>query len=123
VKILHVEDNIAVAEMMKDTLALEGWEVQTCVDGAVALSLIAGEEPYDVLLLDNDLPGADGLQLVRQARSLAHRRTIPIIMFSARYNKRVALQAGANALLRKPQDLSAVAETIASLLRSNEGQE
>jgi CheY-like chemotaxis protein/tetratricopeptide (TPR) repeat protein len=118
VKILHVEDNLAVGEMMKDTLSLEGWEVETCLDGAAALSLIASDEPYDLLLLDYDLPGADGLQLVRHARALAHRQATPIIMFSARFNKTVALQAGVNALLRKPQDLPVVVETIASLLPS-----
>lgn len=118
VKILHVEDNLAVAEMMKETLALEGWDVETCLDGAAALSLIGSNQHYDLLLLDYDLPGADGLQLVRHARKLAHRHVTPIIMFSARFNKTVALQAGANALLRKPQDLSVVVETIATLLSS-----
>lgn len=123
IKILYVEDNLAVADMMKETLALEGWEVETCLNGATALSLIDSDQHYDLFLLDYDLPGVDGLQLVRHARALAHRRTTPIIMFSARFNKAVALQAGANALLRKPQDLSVVVETIASLLSAAQREE
>src|SRR2546423_3116301 len=57
VTILHVEDDRYVAEMMRDTLEAEGWKVETCADGAVALKRLAGEAHYDILLFDQDLPG------------------------------------------------------------------
>jgi DNA-binding response OmpR family regulator len=79
---------------------------------------IASHARYDLLLLDYELSGMNGIQLVQQARSLAHRRTIPILILSAVLDEASALTAGADALLRKPEDISAVAETVARLLRS-----
>jgi CheY-like chemotaxis protein len=81
-KILHVEDDDVVAGMVKETLAHEGWEVETCSDGTTAMSKIASSTRYDLLLLDYDLPGANGMQLVQQARSLAYRQRMPIIILS-----------------------------------------
>jgi CheY-like chemotaxis protein len=60
IKILHVEDDGAVANMMKETLALEGWEVETCADGTAAMKKITSPTHYDLLLLDYDLPGVNG---------------------------------------------------------------
>jgi DNA-binding response OmpR family regulator len=103
--------------MVKETLAHEGWDVETCSDGTTAMSKIASSTRYDLLLLDYDLPGADGVQLVQQARSLAYRQRMPIIILSGSLDERSALLAGADALLRKPEDISAVTETIARLVR------
>lgn len=117
-RILHVEDDSVVANMMKETLALEGWEVEICADGTAAMAKITSHTHYDLLLLDYDLPGMNGVELVQQARSLVHRRAIPIIILSATLDEAAANMAGADASLRKPEDISAVAETIARLLRS-----
>jgi CheY-like chemotaxis protein len=117
-KILHVEDDEAVAGMVKETLAREGWEVETCAEGTAAMAKITSHTHYDLLLLDYDLPGVNGVQLVQQARRLAHRRAIPIIILSATLDEAAAHMAGADAALRKPEDISAVAETVARLLRS-----
>src|ERR1700682_2573366 len=118
-KILHVEDNIAVASMVKETLALEGWEVETCTDGSEAMKKIAGHSHYDLLLLDYELPGMNGVQLVQRARKLDHRRRTPIIVLSAALDEDAARIAGADALLRKPEDISAVPETVARLVRAD----
>jgi CheY-like chemotaxis protein len=75
-----------------------------------------GDEYYEVLIFDNDLPDTNGLELIRQTRRLLHRQQIPIIIFSASDIEREARRAGANVFLRKPEDLHAVAETIARLL-------
>jgi len=117
-KILHVEDDRAVAGIVKETLAHEGWEVETCADGTAAMKKIVSHARYDLLLLDYELPGMNGVQLVQQARKLAHRHRIPIIILSAALDEGVALTAGADALLRKPEDISAVAETVTRLMRS-----
>ena len=116
VKILHVEDDPVVAGIMKETLALEGWEVESCADGTAAMEEITSPTHYDLLLLDYDLPGVNGVQLVQQARRLAHRRAIPIIILSATLDEMAACEAGADASLRKPEDISAVAATVARLL-------
>jgi CheY-like chemotaxis protein len=117
-KILHVEDDDAVAGMVKETLAPEGWEVETCADGTAAMNKIASSARYDLLLLDYELPGVNGVQLIQHMRSLDHRRRTPIIVLSATLDETAARMAGADAFLRKPEDISAVAESVARLLGS-----
>ena len=107
-----------VARVVKETLEVERWEVETCADGTAALGKIAGEARYDLLLLDYDLPGVDGIQLTQHARSLAHRSQTPIVILSAMPIDEAARDAGADAFLRKPEDLSSLAETITRLLAS-----
>jgi two-component system chemotaxis response regulator CheY len=80
--------------------------------------LIKGEGRYDLLLLDNELPNVNGLELARSARELPHRKETPIIMLSASEGVRDALLAGANTFLRKPQDIGKIVETVARLLVS-----
>jgi CheY-like chemotaxis protein len=114
--ILHVEDNRQLAEAVKDTLADEGWTVETCSDGVEALHQLAGETRYDLLLFDNEVPGASGIELVRRARSLSHRRQTPIIMLSASDCEENARRAGVDVFLRKPQDIRRLTETVGRLL-------
>ncbi|MDT5157593.1 MAG: hypothetical protein QOH51_1950 [Acidobacteriota bacterium] len=116
VQILHVEDDAVVAAVVRETLRDEGWRVVTYTDGAAALREIEGPAHYDLMIIDNHLPGVDGLELVCRARSLPHRQQVPIIMLSASDAEREARRAGASAFLRKPEDMHALAETIARLL-------
>ncbi|HZG51120.1 MAG TPA: response regulator [Pyrinomonadaceae bacterium] len=114
--ILLVEDNRAVAVAVRDALEEEGWAVRHCADGANAHREIASDAHYDLLLLDNELPGASGIELARRARSLPRRRQTPIIMFSASDCAADARRAGADAFLRKPKDIALLVETVARLL-------
>jgi CheY-like chemotaxis protein len=116
IAILYVEDNRQLAGAVKERLAEEGWKVETCVDGVEALHHLAGETRYDLLLFDNELPGASGIELVRRARGLAHRRQTPIIMFSASDCEANARRAGVDDYLRKPQDIGRLVETVGCLL-------
>lgn len=120
IRILHVEDNETVAGMVKETLEDEGWQVETCADGSKALRRIKSDAQYDLLLLDYDLPGMNGIELLQQARALAHRRGIPVIVLSGTAVEEAVLEAGANAFLRKPEDISSIVEVIAKLLSSAE---
>ena len=114
--ILLVEDSQSVAVAVRDTLEEEGWAVRHCSDGAQARREIASETPYDLLLLDNELPGASGLELARRARSTSRRRHTPIIMFSAGDCEAEARAAGVDAFLRKPRDIGLLVGTVARLL-------
>jgi CheY-like chemotaxis protein/tetratricopeptide (TPR) repeat protein len=117
VNILHVEDQEAVADAVRDTLEAEGWSVVTCADGAMAISLLEGDEPYDLLICDNHLPNVNGLELVRRARRLTHRRRTPIIMLSAATISAEARAAGADTFLAKPdgvRELVAAANRLLS---------
>ncbi|HEX8889761.1 MAG TPA: response regulator [Pyrinomonadaceae bacterium] len=114
--LLHVEDDESVSNIVKHTLELEGWAVELVRDGAAALQRLQGEMDYDLLILDNELPDMSGLELIRQTRQIPRRQQTPIIMLSASDVEREARRAGANEFLRKPEDMSALAETIARLL-------
>lgn len=120
IRILHVEDNRAVAGVVKETLESEGWQVEACADGAEALERIASDVHYDLLLLDYDLPGSNGIELLRSARALAHRPGIPVIVLSGTAVEEAVMHAGADAFLRKPEDISSVVEVISQLLSSAE---
>ena len=116
VTVLHVEDSDIVALMAKEMLESEGWEVETCSDGNAALEKICGPAQYDLLLLDYDLPGVNGLELVNRARKLVHRAHVPIVVLSATPVAASARKAGADVFLRKPQDVTVLVETITRLL-------
>ncbi|MET0625640.1 MAG: response regulator [Pyrinomonadaceae bacterium] len=116
VHILHVEDDVLVAAAVRETLKGEGWHVSTYADGLAALREIEGGAEYDLMIIDRQLPGADGLELVSRARELPHRQQVPVIMLSAGDFEREARRAGASVFLRKPEDMDALAETIARLL-------
>lgn len=116
VGILHVEDNQMVSRMVKETLELEGWKVEICADGLLALTRLQSNARYDLLLVDNDLPGMQGTALISEVRQLSHRKHLPIIMLSASDCKTGALHAGANVFLNKPDDIFQVVPTIARLL-------
>ncbi len=117
VTILFVEDNEVVLKVVKATLELEGWRVEVYEDGVAALRALDGEGQYDLIIADDDLPGARGLELIRRARTLQHRRRTPIIMFSSGPNRAEALDAGADEFLQKPEGIYAVRETVALLLK------
>jgi len=114
---MHVEDHKIVAEAVKDTLEQEGYRVVMCSDGAVAISRMASAARYDLLIFDNHLPNVNGLELVRYARQLQHRRQTPIIMFSASDGEPEARSAGVDAFLRKPNDVGRLVETVRRLLK------
>jgi CheY-like chemotaxis protein len=119
INILCVEDYQAVADAMKETLEELGWTVELCADGTEAMSKIESKTRYHLLILDNQLPGKDGLDLARRARQLPHRRRTPIIMLSASDIERDALHAGINAFLRKPQDIGRLTAMVTRLLTKN----
>lgn len=119
--ILVVEDDSIVADAMKDMLEREGWRVETRADGMIGRREIESDTHYDLLLLDNQLPGGvSGIELIRFARSLAHRRHTPMVMFSASYVEGEAKAVGADAFLRKPDDVGSLAATVKRLLADSE---
>jgi len=116
IKILHAEDDPAVAKLLGEMFDREEWRVDLCTDGGSARERLSGEHHYDLLLFDKDLPGLSGLELVLRARSLPNRRRTPIIMLSGEECETEAWRAGVNDFLRKPKDIDHVPSTIARLL-------
>jgi two-component system, chemotaxis family, chemotaxis protein CheY len=116
ISILHVEDNKQVANVITDILNSEGIKVDTCVNGMTALRILTGDARYDAIIVDNDLPGVKGLDLVRRVRNITHRRSTPIIMLSGDDIETDAWRAGVKAFLRKPEGIDQIASTIERLL-------
>jgi CheY-like chemotaxis protein/tetratricopeptide (TPR) repeat protein len=121
--ILLVEDNEIVAGAVRETLELKEWTVETCMDGISALEKIASHAHYDLLLLDYELPGMNGLELVHRARRLIHRAQTPIVMLSATPVEAAARTAGADVFLQKPQDIGSLVDTIGRLLHEREHED
>lgn len=117
IRILHVEDNKVAPDVVRDNLTDMGWSVVTCADGAAAAEILAGDEPFDLLIFDHDLPGRSGIELVCHARTLPHRRVVPSVMLSASNIEAEACRAGAAAFLRKPEDVNNLAATVTRLLK------
>jgi two-component system chemotaxis response regulator CheY len=113
--VLHVEDNKAVTRVIQDTLGAEGMRVDSCLSGTTALEILKSDAPYDAIIVDNNLPGLSGLELILRVRSMAHRRNTPIIMLSGDDFEKEAWRAGANSFLRKPEAVDQVASTITRL--------
>ncbi|PYS55582.1 MAG: hypothetical protein DMF76_25780 [Acidobacteria bacterium] len=123
ISILQVADNAQAAKLAADMFAGENWRVELCHDGDSALRKLTGEEHYDLLVVDNDLPELNGLELIRRARRITRRRRTPIIMLSASDCERDAWRAGVNAFLKKPEQIDELPTTVARLLtdKSNDG--
>jgi CheY-like chemotaxis protein len=113
--ILYAEDNRAVADAVKDLLERAGCRVTVCTHGIATLRELESATHYDLLLLDHDLPGINGFQLIRHARTLTHRRRTPIIMLSAGNYREDARRVGVSAFLQKPEGVNDLLSTIARL--------
>ena len=110
-KVLVVEDDAEIRELLRAALAAEGFEVATAVSVSEATAL-ATHAPPDAIVLDLGLPDGDGAALVRAARS---KSAVPIVIASARHDeagKIALLDAGADDYLVKP---FAVGELLARL--------
>lgn len=116
VRILHVEDSAPVADAVREALEALGWKVKTRANGAEAMKILEGNEPINVFIFDYDLPGHDGIELTRHARSLPHWRRTPIIIFTAADIEQDAWRAGASAVLHKPDELGRLPTMVMRLL-------
>ena len=101
----------------------QGWQAETCADGNAAVEKISSEDEYDLLLVDYDLPGVNGLELINLARELDHRCDSPIVVLTASPVAAATREAGADVFLQKPRDLSSLVETINRLLEEREQED
>ena len=117
ITILHVEDHEDVSELVHNLLTAENYQVELCADGDKALRKLTGDDFYDVLVIDTDVPGLSGLELVQRARKITNRRRTPIVMLSAGDYETQAWRAGVDAFLRTPEQTNELPATVARLLR------
>ena len=115
--ILVIEDETQLCSSIAEGLRLDGYEVDTCMDGNEGLDLCL-TEPFDLILLDLNLPGMDGLSILQQLR--AENSSTPVIILSARtqiQDKVEGLDLGANDYLTKPFHFEELEARIRSLTR------
>ncbi len=100
-KILVVDDDASILEMVQLVLEGEGYEVQTSLDGACFQQMHT--DLPNLIILDILLSGEDGRELCQQLKSDEKTRHIPVIFFSAHFSARdITAKSGADAFLPKP---------------------
>ena len=111
-RILVVDDDSDIRQLLEDRLISYGYDVRTATDGMMAIELLQAGA-YDGVLLDITMPEIDGLEVLRRIRTRDD--TIPVVMVTATGSKQRAIQAvsvGAQAYLLKPFDLSELKQVV-----------
>jgi two-component system phosphate regulon response regulator PhoB len=124
-KILIIEDEAAIREMLGYALMKEGYACQEAPDAEQAQSLISDQKP-DLLLLDWMLPGMSGVDYARRLRSDPATRDIPIIMLTARAeeaDKIRGLDTGADDYITKPFSTRELLARIRAVMRRHNRDE
>jgi CheY-like chemotaxis protein len=120
--ILVVDDNPINLKLVADLLAFEGYRMLKAVDGEEAAHRVQ-EDPPDLILLDVDLPGIDGLTLTRRLKGDARTADIIIVAltaFAMKGDRQRAIAAGCDAYVTKPIDTRELPVQVAELLRHRE---
>ena len=115
-KILVVDDDTNISELLRLYLEKDGYSVITCTDGQQAIELEKSEKP-DLMLLDIMLPKFDGWQVCREVRKTSD---VPIIMITAKsetFDKILGLELGADDYVSKPFDAKEVVARVKAVLR------
>ncbi|MFE1570922.1 response regulator transcription factor [Comamonas odontotermitis] len=119
-RILIVEDDEHIAELLRMHLSDEGFDVEHVADGRLGLEAVE-RGGWHALVLDLMLPGVDGLEICRRARAMAH--YVPIIITSARsseVHRILGLELGADDYLAKPFSVMELVARVRALLRRSE---
>ncbi len=120
-KILIVDDDINICELLRLYLEKEGFETEVVTDGLHAIEKFNSCAP-DLVLLDIMLPGLDGWQICREIRKTAQ---TPIIMLTAKgetFDKVLGLELGADDYITKPFETKEVMARIKAVLRRAAGK-
>lgn len=104
--ILIVDDNATNLKLAKVLLAAEGYNVRTAIDAEHAIEVLADFKP-DLILMDIQLPGMDGLELTRRLKADPKTHTITVVALTAyamKGDKEKALACGCSGYISKPID-------------------
>jgi len=120
-RILVVEDEKNILELVRFNLEREGYQVLTALDGVKGLELARTQDP-DLILLDVMLPEMDGLEVCQKLRNDTVTNSIPIIILSARaeeLDRMLGLEMGADDYVTKPFSPRELSARIKARLSSN----
>lgn len=119
-RILIVEDDANIAELLQLHLRDEGYDISHAADGNLGMAMLE-QGGWDALILDLMLPGIDGLEICRRARNMT--RYTPIIIISARsseVHRILGLELGADDYLAKPFSMLELVAQVKALFRRQE---
>jgi two-component system, chemotaxis family, chemotaxis protein CheY len=115
--IFYAENNRWLLELVRDVLEFARWYVHECTDPVYVCPIMEiTQQHFDLLLLDNELPRFNGLGIIKHIHRIPHRKEMPIILISLEDLAEEAREAGADAFLRKPNNLIELVDTIRRLL-------
>ena len=120
-RLLIVEDEKQICDMVAKSLYDSGYEVDTCYDGEEALECILSEE-YDLIVLDLNLPGMGGFQICRE---LKQKSSIPVLVLTSRdqlQDELHSLDLGADEFLTKPCRKERLLARVSNVLKRYEGR-
>ena len=118
-KMLIVEDEEALLDLLKFNFNKEGYKIDTATDGETALEKILYKSP-DIIILDWMLPELSGIELCRRIRKHKEHKNIPIIMLTAKgeeEDKLRGLETGADDYITKPFSVNELVARVKAVLR------
>ena len=116
-RILLVEDNETIRDMLLERLEYRGHDVFSASDGIEGVAMARSKRP-DVILMDMSLPALDGWQATQQIKTTAQTQSIPVIALTAHTvagDRQKCLEVGCDAFVAKPIDFSQLLENIQAL--------
>ena len=117
-RVLVVEDNCDIADLIARRLRLDGLEPVPCADPA-RVSTLLQEQVFDAVLLDIMMPAVDGFEVLRQIRAIATLDDLPVVMLTAKASpadREKAAAMGANAYVVKPFGPHDLVRTLRGLI-------
>ena len=116
VKVLVIEDDEYSRDALAHLLAAEGYDAQSAHDGEAGLDKAREADP-DVIILDLNLPGIDGIQVIKMIRGDQSLASIPILVVTGDDDKeaQAAVRMGADGYLTKPVEFDALISAITNL--------
>ncbi|MEV0125826.1 response regulator [Streptomyces sp. NPDC050703] len=122
-RVLVVDDNKVIRQLIRVNLELEGFEVVTAADGAECVDVVRDVQP-DLVTLDVVMPRLDGLRTAALLRSDPRTRHLPIVVISActQYEVENGLDVGVDAFLAKPFEPNELVRVVRQLAERGRGK-
>jgi len=119
-KILIIEDNVDIAELLRDSLVKEGFEVVLCQDGYQGVQFTHKEKP-NLILLDLMLPAGGGFAVLENIKLSGFTKSIPVVVLTASKDsehKKKAEAMGVAAYMEKPYETAELIAVIRDALKA-----
>lgn len=123
-RILLVEDNLALSEMLEELLLLQGYQVSVASHGNAALSALEqSRRPFDLIISDNAMKYVSGCELLQIVRKTPEWKHIPFIFLSATPPEDIECdieKLGINGFIQKPFEVPYMLATIAQIISTSQ---